>query len=59
MISHNPFCSPYASFTDEQLPLLKVAALWFAISSSFTRSVDRTTGDRPRVLATDNNTDGG
>ena len=29
MTSHNLFYYPYASFTDTQLPLLKVAALWF------------------------------
>ena len=29
MTSHNLFYYPYASFTNEQLPLLKVAALWF------------------------------
>lgn len=29
MTEHNLFYYPYASFTDVQLPLLKVAALWF------------------------------
>lgn len=29
MHEHNLFYYPYASFTDTQLPLLKVAALWF------------------------------
>jgi hypothetical protein len=29
MISHNLFYYPYASFTNEQIPLLKVAALYF------------------------------
>ena len=29
MTGHNLFYYPYASFTDAQLPLLKVAALWF------------------------------
>lgn len=29
MTEHNLFYYPYASFTDAQLPLLKVAALWF------------------------------
>lgn len=29
MSSHTLFYYPYASFTNEQLPLLKVAALWF------------------------------
>jgi hypothetical protein len=29
MSGHNLFYYPYASFTDRQLPLLKVAALWF------------------------------
>ena len=29
MTSHNLFYYPYASFTNAQLPLLKVAALWF------------------------------
>ena len=29
MIEHNLFYNPYASFTNAQLPLLKMAALWF------------------------------
>ena len=29
MTAHNLFYYPYASFTNAQLPLLKVAALWF------------------------------
>jgi hypothetical protein len=29
MIEHNLFYYPYASFTNAQLPLLKVAALYF------------------------------
>ena len=29
MTEHNLFCYPYTSFTNEQLPLLKVAALYF------------------------------
>lgn len=29
MTEHNLFSTPYASFTNEQLPLLKVAALYF------------------------------
>jgi hypothetical protein len=29
MTEHNLFYYPYASFTNAQLPLLKVAALWF------------------------------
>lgn len=29
MTEHNLLYYPYASFTDAQLPLLKVAALWF------------------------------
>src|SRR6266550_1057529 len=29
MTEHNLFYYPYASFTDAQFPLLKVAALWF------------------------------
>ena len=29
MTDHNVLCSPSASWTDAQLPLLKVAALWF------------------------------
>lgn len=29
MTQHNLFYYPYASFTKAQLPLLKVAALWF------------------------------
>lgn len=29
MASHKLFYYPYASFTNAQLPLLKVAALWF------------------------------
>jgi hypothetical protein len=29
MAEHNLFYYPYASFTNEQIPLLKVAALWF------------------------------
>lgn len=29
MNSHSIFYYPYASFTNAQLPLLKVAALWF------------------------------
>jgi hypothetical protein len=29
MTEHNLFYYPYASFTNSQLPLLKVAALWF------------------------------
>ncbi len=29
MSEHNLFYYPYASFTNAQLPLLKVAALWF------------------------------
>ncbi len=30
MTDHNLFYYPYASFTNTQLPLLKVAALYFA-----------------------------
>jgi hypothetical protein len=29
MTEHNLFYYPYASFTNAQLPLLKVAAVWF------------------------------
>ena len=29
MTEHNPFHYPYASFTNTQLPLLKVAAFYF------------------------------
>ncbi len=29
MTDHNLFYDPYASFTNAQLPLLKVAAVWF------------------------------
>lgn len=29
MNEHNLFCYPFASFTNVQLPLLKVAALYF------------------------------
>jgi hypothetical protein len=29
MLEHHLFCFPYGSFTDAQLPLLKVAALLF------------------------------
>ena len=50
MSSHNLFYYPYASFTNAQLPLLKVAALWFdklVILDPVGASWDTVLRDRP------------
>ena len=58
MTEHNLFYYPYASFTDAQLPLLKVAALYFdklvlldPVSASWdTVRADRVSRDAVRLL---------